>query len=418
MLSKERVVTVGTVLADRYRVERVLGQGGMGVVVAARHLVLDEPVAIKFLRFASDGTAVERFLREARAAAKLRGEHVCRVFDFGRLHGGAPYLVMEHLEGVDLGAKLIDEGPQPVALVTGWLIQVCDALAEAHGEGIIHRDVKPENVFLASRSDGSACAKLLDFGISKRLGKASWHTLPKALLGSPSYMSPEQIGSAADVGPRADIWGLGVTLYELLSGELPFAGASIMETVFSVRTRKPRPLSEVRRGIPEALSRVVARCLAKDPTDRYGTVAELVAELAPFAPPDAQSLVTRLTHRNAQSSEASIVPDLQLRVDSMAPELLAHEPTEVARPTPTAIRVAAAQSSSSTGAEETIAAEADPSRSPSVWPSSMPRAGFFIPNPDPRTRRIRVPAALRAAEPETPAAPARSRSCSSRRSSS
>jgi eukaryotic-like serine/threonine-protein kinase len=188
----------GETFAGKYRIERVLGQGGMGVVVLARHLDLDERVAIKFLVKTGDTGAVERFVREARAAAKVKSEHVCRVYDVGRLPTGEPYIVMEYLEGIDLAKKLEQEGPQPIHLVALWMVEVCEALAGAHAAGIIHRDLKPANILLAERTDGSTCAKVLDFGVSK-LPTQTFMTNAAANMGTPLYMSPEQIASASDV---------------------------------------------------------------------------------------------------------------------------------------------------------------------------------------------------------------------------
>jgi eukaryotic-like serine/threonine-protein kinase len=402
MAENQPLVSAGTTLANKYRVERVLGQGGMGVVVAARHLELDQRVAIKFLVAAQNPRAVDRFLREARTAAKVKSEHVCRVFDFGRLEGGEPYLVMEYLEGIDLKDRLIRDGALPTELVTGWIIEICDALAEAHAAGIVHRDLKPENVFLASRSDGSVCAKLLDFGIAKRLGTASWQTLPKSMLGSPAYISPEQIGSSRDVGPRADVWSLGVMLYELLSGELPFRGESMAELIFTIRREEPRPLLAVKRSVPEALSQVVAKCLAKKAVDRYASVAELAAELAPFASRDAQSIVTRLARRIPLPSDPSLVvlsgpdpsdPRAELAEDPTeparpTPTSLARavsDPTEPARPTPTSV----ARVASDPIPSEPEGAVAPPAPVPSVAPdSSGAGGGFYVPSANPSARAI------------------------------
>ncbi|HSO33915.1 MAG TPA: serine/threonine-protein kinase, partial [Labilithrix sp.] len=289
-------VLPGEVLAGKYRVERVLGRGGMGIVVAARHLELDERVAIKFLLGEhSDGSA-ERFLREGRAAAKVKGEHVCRVFDFGRLDTGEPYIVMDHLEGLDLARKLDREGPQPAARVVGWVIEACDALADAHATGIVHRDLKPANIFLAERADGSTCAKILDFGISK-LARAETMTGPATSMGSPVYMSPEQMESARDVDARSDVWSLGVLMYELIAGKPPFVGESMVQLTVMVRERREEPLELVAPGVPEGLARVVTRCLEKKPDDRFATVADLAGALAPYAPADVSALLARLLRR-------------------------------------------------------------------------------------------------------------------------
>ena len=286
----------GETLAGKYRIERVLGRGGMGIVMAARHLDLDERVAIKFLLNDHSDLSAERFLREARAAAKVKGEHVCRVFDFGRLETGEPYIVMDYLEGQDLARKLEREGPQPAAKVVGWVIEACDALAVAHSMGIVHRDLKPANVFLAERADGSTCAKILDFGISK-LARAETMTGPAMTMGSPVYMSPEQMESARDVDGRSDVWSLGVLMYELIAGKPPFIGESMVQLSVLVRERREEPLEIVVPGVPEGLARVVTGCLEKKPEDRYATVADLAAALAPYAPDDVAALVARLARR-------------------------------------------------------------------------------------------------------------------------
>jgi eukaryotic-like serine/threonine-protein kinase len=293
-------VLPGETLAGKYRVERILGQGGMGVVVAAKHIDLDERVAIKFLLGEPSTAAVDRFLREARAAVKVKGEHVCRVLDFGRLETGEPYIVMEHLEGLDLARLLEKEGAQPVAAAVGWIVEASDALAEAHALGIIHRDVKPANVFLAKRRDGTTSAKVLDFGISK-LPSQTQLTGTQATLGTPAYMSPEQMVSAHDVDARTDIWSLGATLYELLAGAPPFVADSIVQLTVTVREKEPPPIE----GIPEGLAKVLARCLAKAPADRYESVEALVADLAPFAPTEVSGLVARHARRESLSGGAA-----------------------------------------------------------------------------------------------------------------
>lgn len=288
-------VLPGETMAGKYRVERLLGRGGMGVVVLARHLDLDERFAIKFLVGDPSEQAVERFTREARAAAKVKGEHVCRVFDFGRLETGEPYIVMEYLEGIDLADKLAEEGPQPVERVAGWLVEICDALSAAHALGIVHRDLKPANVFLTKRGDGSTYAKVLDFGISK-LPMQSQMTATSATMGSPAYMSPEQMASARDVDVRADVYSLGVLAYEMLTGKPPFIAETMVELVVKVREQAPPPLT----GVPDEIARVVAKCLAKKPEDRHASVAELCAVLRPFVPTELAALAARLADAKAR----------------------------------------------------------------------------------------------------------------------
>ena len=306
-------VLPGETLVGKYRVERVLGHGGMGVVVAARHLDLDERVAIKFLLGEPSDRAVDRFLREARAAAKVKGEHVCRVFDFGRLESGEPYIVMEYLEGTDLARQLEREGPQPASRVVGWIIEASDALAEAHAIGIVHRDLKPANVFLAKRPDGSSCAKVLDFGISK-LEAADTITHTTTLMGSPVYMSPEQMESAHDVDARSDVWSVGVMMYELLTGRPPFVGDSMIQLAVQVRDKEPKPIALLQPTVPAALARVIAKCLAKRADDRYASVAELAADLAPLAPPEVAPLVARLASRTSgKASYSSLALDVTAR---------------------------------------------------------------------------------------------------------
>ncbi|WP_437521012.1 protein kinase [Sorangium sp. So ce726] len=324
-------VSVGDVLAEKYEVERVLGEGGMGVVVAARHLLLGERVAIKFLRPQARERAdlVARFLREGQVAARIRSEHVTRVYDVGTLARGEPYLVMEYLEGTDLKAVLRERGPLPVALACDYLLQACDALAEAHALGIIHRDLKPGNLFLTQRADGSPLIKVIDFGISK-MALAAEATAPKAndmtessaMLGSPFYMAPEQMVSSKSVDARADVWSMGAMLYQLLTGAVPFRGDSAMAIYDRILEGPPR-LGAQRSDVPERLDWVVQRCLQKSPADRFGNIAELAAELAQFAPPHAQHLADRaarvLQIRLDASAEAGRAPGPPRRSNSTSP---------------------------------------------------------------------------------------------------
>lgn len=282
----------GSVLLGRYRVERVLGRGGMGIVVAARHLELGQLHAIKFLlpSMLEHSEIVERFLREARAAAKLHSDHVVRVSDVGRLPDGAPYMVMEYLEGRDLKALLVRDGPLPVLDVVAYVLQVCDAIAEAHGAGIIHRDLKPANLFLVHRRGRAPCVKVLDFGISKHTGAEEVDlTNTNVSLGSPLYMSPEQMSKFRKVDVRADIWALGVILYELLSGQSPFYGGSVMEVTARVLQDEPTPLRELRPEVPDALDAIVMRCLRKQRDDRFANVEQLQAALQALFPHEATS---------------------------------------------------------------------------------------------------------------------------------
>jgi serine/threonine-protein kinase len=283
----------GTVMLGKYRIEHVLGEGGMGVVARAHHLQLDEPVAIKFLlpQVLSNQEVVQRFLREAQAAVKLKSEHVARVIDVGTLDNGAPYMVMEYLEGGDLGAMLKHYGPLQPAVAADLMLQACEALAEAHAVGIIHRDIKPSNLFVTRRRDGMMLLKVLDFGISKApVGvDTGGLTRTQAVLGTPAYMSPEQMRATRTVDARADIWSLGVVLFELLGGRRPFESEAFSELCLKVAMD---PLPPLVGALPAGLERVVSACLEKDPMRRTQTVAELAAALAPFASDPAQARVS------------------------------------------------------------------------------------------------------------------------------
>jgi serine/threonine-protein kinase len=287
----------GTILAGKYLVERTLGQGGMGVVVQARHVALDERVALKFLlpAYAQQPEAAGRFLREARAAVKIKSEHVARVSDVGTLDGGAPYMVMEYLEGRDLARVLEQEGVLSPLDAIDFVIQACEAIAEAHSYGIIHRDIKPSNLFLAKRPDGTPIVKVLDFGISKMPGEGiDKLTKTNSTIGSALYMSPEQMRAAISVDHRTDVYALGISTYELLAGRQPFLANTLPELCAAVLTGTPTPLGEMRRDLPPALITVIERAYARDRAERFQSVADFVVSLAPFAPPRSQATIERV----------------------------------------------------------------------------------------------------------------------------
>ena len=288
-MNQPGTIPIGAVLAGKYRVERVLGQGGMGVVVRAMHLQLNQPVAMKFLlpEVLGNQQVVQRFLREAQAAVRLKSEHVARVIDVGTLETGAPYMVLEYLEGADLSnyprAQLTLGG------VIDLMLQACEALAEAHSLGIVHRDIKPANFFLTRGSDGAPLLKVLDFGISKAPTTGSNLTATQSVMGTPAYMSPEQMRSSRDVDHRSDIWALGIVLYELLQGVPPYGGDTFSSMVIKVVTE---PLPRLTVALPGDLEAIVYRCLEKDPARRFQNVAELTQMLAPYAQSQTQAAIS------------------------------------------------------------------------------------------------------------------------------
>ena len=293
-------IAAGTILADKFRVERVLGQGNMGVVLLATHLQLDQQVALKFLlpSALSQAELEARFAQEARAAARIKSEHVVRVIDVSVLDDGSPYIVMEYLEGTDLAKQLARRGPMSVAQAVSHVLQACEALAEAHTAGIVHRDLKLSNLFVASYPDGAPCIKILDFGISKYNIPGSDPDLSMtdtaAVMGSPLYMSPEQMRSTRNVDARSDIWALGVILYELVAGRVPFDAQTMPLLCSMVLQDEPPPLSARVRDLPRGFEAVVLRCLVKDRSKRFQSVHELSRALAPFAPPEAQRSLDRI----------------------------------------------------------------------------------------------------------------------------
>jgi serine/threonine protein kinase len=280
---------IGSILAGRYRVERVLGRGGMGIVVRAMHLQLHQPVAVKLLlpEMLGNQQIVERFLREAQAVARLRSEHVARVIDVGALDTGVPYMVLEYLEGTDLAS--FPRSQLTVGEIVDVVLQACEALAEAHSIGIVHRDIKPGNLFITLRADGTRLLKVLDFGISKIPAVTGQLTATQSVIGTPTYMSPEQMRSSRDVDHRSDIWSLGIVLYELLQGAPPFGDDAFPSLVLKV-VNDPPPRLTVR--LPGDLEAIIYRCLEKDPAKRFQNVAQLAHALAKYAQSEMQAAVS------------------------------------------------------------------------------------------------------------------------------
>jgi serine/threonine-protein kinase len=294
-------LTVGDLVQGKYQIDAILGEGGMGIVYAATHVELHCPVALKVIRqeLSQEPELVARLMLEARAAAQIKSEHVCRVLDVGRLHSGAPFVVMEYLRGRNLATILRAKGRFPERISVDYLLQACEAIAEAHRSGVIHRDLKPENLFLAEFPDGHRAIKVLDFGISKTTGTfvkpaARSLTNPSSAMGSPHYMAPEQMSAARDVDIRADIWALGAILYEFLTGHVAFQGDSLPVVCAAVLQSNPKPLREHADDLSEELESIVLECLMKDRERRPSSVAELAMKIAPFGTVQAAESVIRI----------------------------------------------------------------------------------------------------------------------------
>jgi serine/threonine protein kinase len=298
------MINRGAVLGGRYAVDRVLGQGGMGVVVAARHIELRQRVAIKMLLASEhqDAELLRRFERESRSVAELSSEHVARVTDIGTFEDGSPFMVMEYLEGEDLQARIDREGPLPIALAVRLFAQAAIGLGDAHEHHVIHRDVKPSNLFLTRRRSGRLVLKVLDFGIAKADDEpleASMTSI-SSLIGSPQYMSPEQLCDPRAVDPRTDVWSLGASFYEAISGCAAFPADSLPELHMKVLAFEPPRLSSLRPDCPPELDLIVQRCLAKDAAQRFASMSELQhaleelesSALSDAIPPDSSPLVT------------------------------------------------------------------------------------------------------------------------------
>ncbi len=325
----------GDLIAGKYEVIKLIGSGGMGYVVSALHVELGEVVALKFLRPEAllIEELVERFSREARAAAKIRSEHVARVFDVGVLPDGVPFIVMEHLAGQDLAEVLQERGPLPIKVAVEYVMQACEALAAAHAAGVIHRDIKPENLFLTKHAQGLDFIKILDFGISKvALQPGGKRGMMRTMmpLGSPVYMSPEQIRSSDQVDARTDIWSLGCVLFELLTGTVAFNEPSLMQLSAAILEHDPVPLREFVADAPVELEDVVLRCLEKDADKRYGNIAELAIALYPFAPRRSRISAERCYH--ALKNAGLECPEFEIEIQSVFPPSLGDMPAPSSAP--------------------------------------------------------------------------------------
>jgi serine/threonine protein kinase len=414
------VLSRGQILDGKYRIEQPLAEGGVGIVVLATQLQLERPVAIKYLRPEAlrQEMLVAQFEREARLAAKIRSEHVVRVHDVGVNQAIGPYVVMEFLEGGDL-ETLLSDGPLPVEIAVDYVLQACEGIAEAHELSIVHRDLKPANLFLANRPRNPPILKIIDFGISRivpKRGSAGWSAEERTAVGTPAYMSPEQI-SGGDVDARADVWALGVVLFELLTAARPFDGASTEEVCDAILGLAPVRLTELRPDVPLAVEAIVHKCLEKDPARRYRTVGELAhalgatmaatsspaeASAAPLSarrPPDPRTQnPTVLVSRRRGPSRAvqiALVAVVALSIAGaalLASSLRSREPAPTvttAEPAaePTAAATVTPATPSSTGADEPAPTSfeiLDPATSPGTEPAGSNASDKRVAKPQSR----------------------------------
>jgi serine/threonine-protein kinase len=342
----EALLAGSELVAGRYRLEQVLGMGGMGYVVAATDVAPEgrsQRVAVKFMLpdAMKSASLHRRFVREVEAIGRLRSEHVCRLLDAGRLPDGAPFMVMEHLVGSDLERLVADRGALPLWEAADYTLQILDAIAEAHGQGIIHRDLKPANVFLAQLDDGAAVIKVLDFGVAKA-ADGLHSTATDSLMGSPSFMAPEQIVSSKRVDERADIYSIGSILYYLLTGRPPFEAEQLPALCLKVLSEDPIPPTAYRQDLPPEVDDIVLTCMAHDADGRYPNAAELAYAIMGFASdrcrPLAGSAFRALGHtpgswrppaRSARSRSAVTVVAVkkQRRSDDRVTQVVRRRPT-------------------------------------------------------------------------------------------
>ena len=326
-------VAVGDVINGRYLVERELGIGGVGIVYAARNIELDEQVALKFLRneAMTDTGIVARFAREAKAAVSMKSEYVATVYDVGMLPNGVPFFVMEYLEGKNFTAVLEERGSLAPQEAAEYTLQVCEALAMAHSKGIVHRDIKPDNLMLTERATGMHIVKVLDFGISKAAltGQLFGENLPMVttsnLMGTPMYMSPEQVRCQDNVDVRCDVWSLGMVLYEMITGSVPFHATTVPELCAAILEAQPDPIEAFRRDVPSGLSEVIYKCLEKDANKRFQNIAELAMALLPFAPKRARLCAERAVSVLAATGRISS----NMKIESTAPSAMESGPQPV-----------------------------------------------------------------------------------------
>lgn len=327
-------IQAGEVLCDRYRADRVIGRGATGLVVGATDLLRGGEVAIKMLEPGAEEVDLltARLRREAHLLAQLTSPHVVRVFGVEK-HRNAVCLIMELMRGATLAEVVRRRGPLPIDEAVGYVVQACDGLAEAHALGIVHRDIKPQNLFLAERADGTALVKVLDFGVSKQASSAGGMglTATGAALGSPLYTAVEQLRDASRVDERADIWSVGLVLYFLLCRRNAFDADNPVALMLRIATSPPHPLRERRPEVPPDLEAVILQCVEKDPDMRFRNVAALTRALLPFGPPWAEGYLRSIEARAVQRSLPSMPP-----VGSSAPPPIAAPKTVSVAPPPAA----------------------------------------------------------------------------------
>ncbi|MDI3291139.1 serine/threonine-protein kinase [Polyangium sp. 15x6] len=403
----------GTVLAGKYVVESVLGQGGMGIVLQARHQRTEQAVAIKLLRpdarVLPDVTA--RFEREARAAARIQGPHVVRVYDVDNLPDGSPMMVMELLQGWDLGQELAIRGPLPYPEAVGHVLAACEALSQAHRMGVVHRDIKPGNLYLCQEGQ-RRLVKVLDFGISKVLDKRdnAAQTATTAAFGTPQYMSPEQVRSAKNVDGRADIWSLGVVLYELLGGRGPFDEASATAALAAIIADEPRPLRELRPDLPQKLADVVMKALEKRADDRWPDIDTFMAALVPFGPAGAapQTLLNAKTPKIAAREPMStrrlmiVSAGIAAVVVGVFLFVLASQTKKPAEPAADAVVTATAPPSAATPAPSPTIAPMPAAVETATAPPAAPPTAPVAVGPPPKQAPTTAPPPVTATAPAAP----------------